>query len=78
MNIRNSIKMNSILQIPKKSHLKGEDGSKIVSIRITAEILKRLEKAAAQTNRSRNQIINMLLEYALENYFLSRLSKNLL
>ncbi len=53
------------LVITKK--LKGEDGHKTFSIRIKEETVERLEDLAAKTNRSRNDLINMLLDYAMDN-----------
>lgn len=54
------------LKISKKS-LKGEDGYKVFSIRIKDETVDKLEKIVAQSNRSRNEIINLLLDFAIEN-----------
>ncbi len=51
----------------KKKGLKGEDGYKTFSIRIKEETVSELEKLAEQTNRSRNEIINILLDYAIDN-----------
>ena len=36
------------------------------SIRIKDETVARLDEIAKQTNRSRNDLINMLLDYAME------------
>ena len=52
------------LIITKK--LKGEDGHKTFSIRIKDETVERLDEIAAKTNRSRNDLINMLLDYAMD------------
>lgn len=49
------------------SRKKGEDGHKIVSARMRDETLARLDDLSAQTNRSRNELINLLLEEALQN-----------
>ena len=46
---------------------KGEDGHKVFSIRIKDETVERLEDLAKKTNRSRNDLINMLLDYAMDN-----------
>ena len=51
----------------KKKGLKGEDGYKTFSIRIKEETVADLERLAEQTNRSRNEIINILLDYAIDN-----------
>jgi predicted DNA-binding protein len=53
------------LVINKKS-LKGEDGYKTFSIRIKDETVDRLTALSKQTNRSRNDLINMLLDYAMD------------
>ena len=58
--------MNDKLIINKRS-LKGEDGYKTFSIRIKDETVEKLNSLAATTNRSRNELINLLLDYALEN-----------
>ena len=55
------------LQITKKSNLKGDDGYKIFSIRVKEDIVDKLDEISAQTNRSRNELINLLLEFAVEN-----------
>ena len=49
------------------SRKKVEDGHKIVSVRMRDETLARLDDLSAQTNRSRNELINLLLEEALQN-----------
>ena len=58
--------MKEKLIINKKS-LKGEYGYKTFSIRIKDETVTSLDKLAAETNRSRNELINILLDYAIEN-----------
>lgn len=50
----------------RKKGLKGEDGYKTFSIRIKDETVANLEELAQQTNRSRNEIINILLDYAID------------
>ena len=58
--------MKEKLIINKKS-LKGEDGYKTFSIRIKDETVANLDKLTNETNRSRNELINILLDYAIEN-----------
>lgn len=58
--------MKEKLIINKKS-LKGEDGYKTFSIRIKDETVAKLDKLAEETNRSRNELINILLDFAIEN-----------
>lgn len=55
------------LQITKKSNLKGDDGYKIFYIRVKKDIVEKFDEISTQTNRSRNELINLLLEFAVEN-----------
>ncbi|MBC3939408.1 MULTISPECIES: ribbon-helix-helix protein, CopG family [Anaerotruncus] len=52
---------------------KGDDGYKTFSIRIKTETVERVEKLAVASGRSRNELIGMLLDYALDN---SEITKN--
>ena len=53
------------IKITKKTVRKGDDGYKIVSVWMKKEMLEKLEVLAARTNRSRNELINLLLESAI-------------
>ena len=53
------------IKITKKITRKGDDGYKIVSVRMKEEMLEKLEDLSAKTNRSRNELINLLLESAI-------------
>ena len=46
--------------------LKGEDGHRTFSIRIKLETIARIDALATQTHRSRNELIGILLDYALD------------
>lgn len=46
---------------------KGEDGSKIITVRIKVDILKDLDEIAAETNYSRNELINLILRHGVDN-----------
>ncbi|EKU71942.1 ribbon-helix-helix protein, CopG family [Selenomonas sp. F0473] len=46
---------------------KGEDGYKIFSIRIKDELYDGIEELSTKTERSRNELIGMLLDFALKN-----------
>ena len=50
-----------------EKRLKGEDGYKIFSIRIKDEIVLKLDELSKKSNRSRNDLINILLEFAIQN-----------
>ena len=54
------------IRITKKTPRKGDDGYKIVSVRMKEELLEKLEGLSGKTNRSRNELINLLLESAIE------------
>ncbi|MCM1023333.1 MAG: ribbon-helix-helix domain-containing protein [Prevotella sp.] len=58
--------MSEKLQISKRTALKGEDGYKTFSIRIKDTTVERLDSIANETNRYRNEIINIMLEFAIE------------
>ena len=55
------------IRIKKKSMRRGDDGHKIVSVRMKEELVDRLDDLAANTNRTRNEIINILLTAAVDN-----------
>ena len=52
------------LIIAKKA-LRGEDGYKTFSIRVKDETVEALERIVTMTNRSRNEIVNILLDFAI-------------
>jgi len=54
------------IKIKKKSTRRGDDGHKVVSVRMRDELLERLDTLAEATNRSRNELINLLLESAVD------------
>ena len=58
--------MDNSIRIAKKRNLKGEDGSRVISVRIKEDLLERIEKAAQEAERSRNELINILLENGME------------
>ena len=47
---------------------KGEDGYKTFSIRIKEETVARMDEVASKTGYSRNELIGMFLEFALDNH----------
>ena len=53
--------------IINKKALKGEDGYKTFSIIIKDETVTSLDALSQQTNRSRNELINILLDFAINN-----------
>lgn len=53
--------------IINKKNIKGEDGYKTFSVRLKEETVNKLNTLAQKTNRSRNELINILLDYAIDN-----------
>ena len=58
--------MKKEIRITKKIARKGEDGHKVVSVRMKDSTIARLDDLAIQTNRSRNELINILLDFAID------------
>ena len=52
---------------PLKIKRRGEDGNRVITVRIREETLQELDKLAADTNRSRNELINIILEHGVQN-----------
>lgn len=52
---------------PLKIKRKYEDGNRVISIRIREEMLAALDALADASNRSRNEIINLILEHGIKN-----------
>lgn len=46
---------------------KGEDGNRVITVRIREDILAKLDKLSAETNHSRNELINLILAHGVEN-----------
>ncbi len=55
---------NDLVIHPKRP--KGEDGYKTFSIRIKEDTVSKIEEVSAQTGHTRNELIGIFLEYALE------------
>ncbi len=49
-----------------RKNIKGEDGYRTFSIRIKEETVDRLNLLSQETNRSRNELVNLLIDFALE------------
>ena len=52
---------------PLKIKRRGEDGYKMISVRIREDILADLDRIAGETKRSRNELINLILDYGVKN-----------
>lgn len=49
-----------------KINKKGEDGYKIISVRIKEGTLKKIDDLSNESNRSRNELINIILETSVD------------
>ena len=58
--------MADVIKITKKSTRRGDDGCKVVSVRMKDELVERLDELSANTNRSRNELVNLLLNAAMD------------
>lgn len=45
---------------------RGDDGYKVISVRIREHTLSRIDEAAGRTNRSRNEVINIMLDHGVD------------
>lgn len=52
---------------PLKIKKRGEDGNKVITVRIKEDTLQSLDTLATQTNYSRNELINLILKHGVEN-----------
>lgn len=50
------------IKLPKR----GEDGYRVISVRIRENTLRRIDEAAGKANRSRNEVINLILERSVD------------
>ena len=46
---------------------RGDDGNRIITVRIREDTLAELDRLAAESNRSRNELINLILAIAVKN-----------
>ncbi|MBQ6873682.1 MAG: CopG family transcriptional regulator [Clostridia bacterium] len=52
---------------PLKIKKRGEDGHRLITVRIREETLSELDKIASESNYSRNELINIILKHGVEN-----------
>ena len=51
---------------------RGEDGYKLISVRIKEDTLRALDKLATDTNYSRNELINLLLRHGVDHVIIQK------
>lgn len=49
-----------------KIRRRGDDGNKIISVRIREDTLRKLDELSSETNYSRNELINIILSHGVE------------
>lgn len=54
---------NDTLKIKRR----GEDGNRVITVRIKEDILVSIDKIAAESNYSRNELINIILRHGINN-----------
>ena len=52
---------------PLKIKKRGEDGSRVITVRIREETLAQLDRIAGESNYSRNELINIILSHGVKN-----------
>lgn len=52
---------------PLKLKRRGEDGSRVITVRIKEDTLSALDTLAAESNYSRNELINIILRHGVDN-----------
>lgn len=52
---------------PLRIKRRGEDGFRMISVRIREETLAELDRIAAESNYSRNELINIILRHGVSN-----------
>lgn len=52
---------------PLKIKKRGDDGNRVISLRIREETLAALDKLAAEVNYSRNELINLMIIHGIKN-----------
>ena len=53
--------------IPLKMKKRGDDGNRLISVRIKETTLAELDRIATEINYSRNELINLILEHGIKN-----------
>lgn len=51
---------------------RGEDGNRLITLRIHEELLAEIDKIAAEANYSRNELINKILEHGVKNLIIEK------
>jgi len=63
----NTKKVSEMKNETLKIKRRGEDGHRTITVRIKESTLARLDSIAAESNYSRNELINIILEHGVDN-----------
>lgn len=59
--------MSEFQKEPLKIKRRGEDGNKMITVRIREETLAEIDRVASLANYSRNELINIILSHGIKN-----------
>lgn len=59
-------------QEPLKIKKRGDDGHRVISVRIREDTLKQLDEIASESNHSRNELINIILNYGIDHIVIEK------
>lgn len=66
-NLSNSVdKVVMMSKVSISINKRGNDGYKVISVRLKEKTLKKIDSISAQSNRSRNEVVNILLESCID------------
>lgn len=60
--VRGEMMDKDVIKLSKR----GDDGYKVISVRLRERTLEKIDQAAGATNRSRNEVINIILDHGVE------------
>ena len=58
--------MKSLENKPLTIKRRGEDGNKVITVRIREDLLRQIDDIAKETNYSRNELINVILQHGVD------------
>lgn len=59
--------MHDVLKIARQNYLGDKDDYKTFSVRVKGSTIDALDRVVKETRRSRNEIINMILDFGIAN-----------
>lgn len=59
--------MHDALKITRQGYLNDKDSYKVFSVRVKGSTVDALDRICKDTNRSRNEIVNLILDFGIAN-----------